>query len=296
MPTPFASASIMARQADRVGIFFGYFASFEVNSMKQLSLSLVVSLCLASAAHAEVVAHFPLDENGDSTVGGFVADTTNNVTFGGAGANANTGTSASFDGASSVIQHDWDSQLNPESFTLTLWAKSNGGAGAWNSPVTSRHDLFNEGETSQGYLIYDNNPSGVWTFWSGNGPDPGNWQVLDGPAVALDQWQHVAITYDDATEAKTLYVDGAVAATANDSITPNDTTPFNIGAGQDFGDGFWFVGDIDDIGLWNEALSAEQVQAVMSEGVGPFVPEPTVWAHLLVGLSTLLLLRRRAGR
>ncbi|MDP7442668.1 MAG: hypothetical protein QGI37_13095, partial [Verrucomicrobiota bacterium] len=47
----------------------------------------------------------------------------------------------------------------------------------------------------------------------------------------------------------------------------NDTTPFNIGAGQDHGNGFWFSGDLDDIGLWNRALSQDEIQGVMENGV-----------------------------
>ena len=193
------------------------------------------------------------------------------VEFGSEGANANTGTSATFNGTSSIIQHDWSADLNPESFTLALWARSDGGAGAWHSPVTSRHDLNNEGQASQGYLIYDNNPSGVWTFWSGNGDDPGNWQILNGPAVDIGEWEHIAITYDNEQEIKQLYINGELAVESNDSVFPNDTTPFNIGAGQDFGTGFWFVGDIDDIGLWDGALSEEDIIKVMEEGVASFV-------------------------
>jgi len=189
------------------------------------------------------------------------------VEFGSDGANGATGTSATFNGASSLIQHDWSADLNPESFTLALWAKSNGGAGAWNSPVTSRHDLYNEGEASQGYLIYDNNPAGVWTFWSGNGDVAGNWQILDGPAANLGEWDHLAITYDNESEMKKLYVNGELAVEANDSVFPNDTTPLNIGAGADFGGTFHFKGDLDDIGLWDRALSLEDIQAVMNNGV-----------------------------
>ena len=221
-----------------------------------------------------LVAHFPLDENGGSlTPGEFIASSLTDVEFGLKGANSNTGTSARFNGVSSIIQHDWSADLNPQSFTLSLWAKSDGGAGAWNSPVTSRHDLGSEGGTSKGYVIYDNDPSGVWTFWSGNGPDSGNWQVLDGPAVTLGEWEHIAITYDNVTELKKLFVNGEFAAESNDSVFPNDTTPFNIGAGQDFGDGFWFKGDLDDIGLWNRALSQEEIQVVMEQGVAAFAPE-----------------------
>ena len=221
----------------------------------------------ASLKAQNLIAHFPLDSDGDSSDGNFTASIVTDVEFGSEGANGATGTSATFNGASSLIQHDWSADLNPESFTLALWAKSEGGAGAWHSPVTSRHDLYNEGEASQGYLIYDNNPSGVWTFWSGNGDVAGNWQALDGPAVNLGEWDHLAITYDDESEMKKLYVNGELAVEANDSVFPNDTTPLNIGAGADFGGTFFFKGDIDDIGLWNRALSLEEIQGVMNNGV-----------------------------
>ncbi len=106
------------------------------------------------------------------SVGGFTASTVTDVEFGGEGANANTGTSAYFNGTSSLIQHDWIADLNPEeSFTLALWARSDGWAGAWHSPVTSRNDVNPD---SQGYIIYDNEPAGAWTFWSGNGAEDGN--------------------------------------------------------------------------------------------------------------------------
>ena len=118
----------------------------------------------ADAQDADLVAHFPLDEHGDSEIGDFWA-VVDDAEYDVPGANENTGTAARFDGWSSMIQHDWAEELNPESFTLALWARSEGGAGAWNSPVTSRHDLNPD---SQGYLIYDNQPTGAWTFWSGN--------------------------------------------------------------------------------------------------------------------------------
>ena len=100
-----------------------------------------------------LIAHFPLDSDGDSSDGNFTASVVTDVEFGADGATSNTGTSATFNGASSLIQHEWNAKLNPEeSFTLSLWAKSDGGAGAWHSPVTSRNDLNPD---SQGYIIYD---------------------------------------------------------------------------------------------------------------------------------------------
>ena len=202
---------------------------------------------LVSAGGTGLIAHFPLDSDGNSSDGGFTASTVTDVTFGTAGANANTGTSATFNGSSSIIQHDWIADLNPEeSFTLSVWAKSDGGAGAWHSPVTSRNDLNPD---SQGYIIYDNEPAGRWTFWSGNGTADGNWQTMDGPEATLGEWEHLTIVYDSAEEMKRLYVNGELALEQNDAVAENDTKPFNIGAGGDIGTAYFFKGDIDDIAL-----------------------------------------------
>ena len=92
-----------------------------------------------------LIAHFPLDENGNSTALGGLASKTTDGEFGSEGVNFNTGTSATFNVTTSIIQHD----LNPESFTLTLWARSEGGAGAWNSLVTSRHALADQDQARQ---------------------------------------------------------------------------------------------------------------------------------------------------
>jgi hypothetical protein len=130
--------------------------------------------------------------------------------------------------------------------------------------VTSRND---KNPDSQGYIIYDNEPSGAWTFWSGNGTVDGNWQTLDGPAVNVGDWDHLAITYDDVAEVKKLYVNGELAVESNDAVAENDTKPLNIGAGGDTGTAYFFKGDIDDIGLWNKALTQEEIQGVMNNGV-----------------------------
>ena len=214
-----------------------------------------------------LVAHFPLDSDGNSTNGEFTASTVTDVEFGSDGATANTGTSATFNGSSSIIQHDWIADLNPgDSFSLSVWAKSDGGAGAWHSPVTSRNDLNPD---SQGYIIYDNEPAGVWTFWSGNGTEDGNWQTMDGPVATMGEWEHLTIVYDstEGEEIKRLYVNGELAVESNDIVAENDTKPFNIGAGGDTGTAYFFKGDIDDLALWSRALSASEVADVHANGI-----------------------------
>ena len=231
---------------------------------KKTTLLCVALFSCLGMAHADLVSHWPLDGNANDIVGNHDGEVSGGVAFGAKGAAAHTGTAAEFNGLSSTITVPHSTELNPQSFTLALWARSNGGAGAWNSPVTSRHDLNPD---SQGYLIYDSKPSGVWTFWSGNGIKNGNWQTLDGPKVIVGKWQHIAITYDNATETKKLYVDGKFKVKQNEAVFPNDRTPFNIGSGSDYGGSYYFDGLIDDVALWDNVLTLKEIRDVMNNGV-----------------------------
>jgi len=229
----------------------------------------VMLLCVAlfsylGMARADLVSHWPLDGDANDIVGNHDGAVSGGVAFGAKGAVVHTGTAAEFNGLSSTITVPHSTELNPQSFTLALWARSNGGAGAWNSPVTSRHDLNPD---SQGYLIYDSEPSGVWTFWSGNGTKNGNWQTLDGPKVKVGEWQHIAISYDSTTETKKLYVDGKFKVKQNEAVFPNDRTPLNIGSGSDYGGSYYFDGFIDDVALWDNVLTLKEIRDVMNNGV-----------------------------
>ena len=236
---------------------------------KAMLLCVVLSFCLGMA-RADLVSHWPLDGDANDIVGNHDGAVSGSVAFGAKGAVVHTGTAAEFNGSSSTITVPHSTELNPQSFTIALWAKSNGGAGAWNSPVTSRHDLNPD---SQGYLIYDSEPSGVWTFWSGNGTKNGNWQTLDGPKVKVGEWQHIAISYDSTTETKKLYVDGRFKVKQNEAVFPNDRTPLNIGSGSDYGGSFYFDGFIDDVALWDNVLTLKEIRDVMNNGVPRGAPE-----------------------
>ncbi|MEZ5324836.1 MAG: LamG-like jellyroll fold domain-containing protein [Verrucomicrobiales bacterium] len=230
-----------------------------------------------------IVAYWPLDEEDGSDIvhdlvrgrEGAVTD----VLFGASGAHRYTGTAAYFDGANSRIQMAHSMDLNPLSFTLTAWAKPEGAGDEelWSSLVGSRYDLSDDGERSEGYAIQGPSADGVWSFWSGNGGEDGNWQLLDGPKVTTGKWQHIAVRYDDSLQRKELFVNGKSVAAQNARIEPNTATPFNIGAGEDFGTDHWFEGYVDELALFRTALSASDINYIYVNGVQSYIEGVSVF-------------------
>ena len=232
-------------------------------------LAWLVLALLPAPAVAGLVAHWPLDGNADDVLGNHDGSASA-VVFGAAGAAAHTGTAAEFNGSSSTITVPFDTALNPESFTLSMWVNADS-TGGFASAVTSRDDV--SGPITHGYVVY-NNSAGNWDFWTGDG-DAG-WDTTPGPAVNVGSWTHLAISYDDTTDTKTLFVNGAVA---NTDTTPQsgptqyaqngtrESEDLHIGSGADSGTSFYFDGLIDDVALWDEPLTLAEIQDVMNNGV-----------------------------
>ncbi len=244
--------------------------------MKAFSKFLISCLSLGSC-HAELVAHWPLDTDAVDATGnghdGAVVD--GNVNFGESGANANTGSAASFPDTGH-IDIPFDEALNPSSFTVALWANA-ASSGGFASPITSRDDVGG-GASTHGFIIYNDN-GGNWNFWTGDG-NPG-WDNLNAGPVSIGTWTHLAISYDAVTETKNFYVNGVLAATdtAADQYSPNGTVEMealHIGSGQDDGANFYFDGQIDDIGVWDEALDEAVIQSIMDNGISSGLPDPAL--------------------
>ncbi|QDU55886.1 LamG-like jellyroll fold domain-containing protein [Aeoliella mucimassa] len=229
--------------------------------------ALVVALiCGGSMVQAELpslVSHWDLDANANDSFGSNNG-TPSGVSFGAVGANANTGTAATFNGTDSTILVPFSQELNPESFTVSLWARPTNTTG-YRSPITSRDD------GTFGYIVYVS-PSGTWEFWTGDG-DPG-WTSIGGATVAGDSWAHLAISFDASSGTKSLYLDGALmASTTTQGYSPNglvEMEDLHIGSGSDAGNEFFFEGDIDDVGVFKGALTPSEIQNVANNGVGSF--------------------------
>ena len=77
------------------------------------------------------------------------------------------------------------------------------------------------------------------------------------------QWHHVGFVYDMDTFHRLLYVDGVLVAEDTTVVSgmPSDGG-LHIGASKDLDAASFFSGMIDDVRIYNQALTAEQIEAL----------------------------------
>lgn len=115
-------------------------------------------------------------------------------------------------------------------------------------------------------------------------------EVAGDNTVPLNEWIHIAATYDIANNDIVIYKNGEIVANGQDqtfsapSIENLDSLFVGIGANNN-GGGEWLHGLIDDLRVYDGLLTQAEIQALA------LVPEPASLG--LLGLGGLLALRRR---
>ncbi|MBN1361817.1 MAG: hypothetical protein JW993_14570 [Sedimentisphaerales bacterium] len=243
-----------------------------------IGLALVLSLALASSASAELVAWWKMDE----TSGNVVADSSGNgidgVLEGGAAIVNDPERGPVFQqndvAANYVSIADPGGLLNfsssgphQGSATIAAWVKS---AGTW----TNHDAIFSQGEWDDGISLSikgDTSPAGqLWLAGDGTHSVTFRSDV----AVPTEGWHHVAATFafDGANTVVTLYLDGQATgfSQGNGTIPGQVSAPVGgisrIGLEDRNGSApRWpFNGSIDDVRIYDTALSQAEIQDVMA--------------------------------
>lgn len=142
--------------------------------------------------------------------------------------------------------------LNPTGpFTIEAWVRPTSVTRGdnWRSPV----GCFSGWGVSPaaGWFFYQS-PSDTWIWVEKGG---GVW--VGGVPIRKNQWDHLVASFDGTTV--TFYVNGVNSGSANAADAPvNANNPFCIGQrGDNYG---YFDGNVDEVALYTNALSAAQIQ------------------------------------
>ncbi len=174
------------------------------------------------------------------------------------------GNALDFNGADSRVRVPSSSSLNVTSaMTLSGWIRPTDTQGGWRTIMQKETDTyFLNASNSNGPL----RPSGGAVIGGGV-----NW--ISGPTSSpVNTWTHVALTYDGTTIR--LFVNGTqVASTPQTGAISTTNDPLWIGGNSPYGE--YFEGLIDEVRVYNRALSAADIQADMNTSLVPTAPDTT---------------------
>ena len=250
------------------------------------SVSTVVALLLASFASnlvaqslcapspAGLVSWWQAESNALDSVGGNNGQLQTGASF----AAGKVGTAFSFDGLNSKVDlGDPASLAFTNSFSIEGWIWVN------SAPTVSQ---------GHGQILYRGDPrfcldpyflsvevSGSLKFHIEDAQDtvPCGVDLQAGP-LPLHQWKHVSAVFDGASGAMQIYVDGVLSAQTNTAVRPfaalinGGTAIGNLSVGQN---GQSFDGLIDELAVYNRALTAAEIDAIYSSGAAGKCAGPT---------------------
>ena len=118
-----------------------------------------------------------------------------------------------------------------------------------------------------GYAMRLRNTGDIWFRL---GSEPGTQYDVYGPANSYTNgvWTHVAGTFDSASGAAKLYVNGVLAAQTTYAITNNATATHLLFAKENKAANEPYAGLLDDVRVYDHALTSNEIVTVMAGGGG----------------------------
>jgi hypothetical protein len=158
------------------------------------------------------------------------------------------GNALNFNGTNALVTINNAASLQlTTGMTLEAWVYPTVTGPWWGDVIYKGNDNY--------YLDGTSNPSG---FPAMGGTLPNAPPLYGTGGLALNTWAHLAATYDGAT--MRLYVNGVqVASRAQTGAIETSTNPLQIGGDSIYGQ--YFTGRIDEVRIYNRALSATQIQS-----------------------------------
>ena len=159
-----------------------------------------------------------------------------------------------FDGAVDYVDMEDALDLN-SSFTISSWIKR--GTGSTDTSIVSKRDAA----YTEGY-DYKITSTGHFEMSWKNGSTQ---TITSNVVIPQDEWHHVAISYSGGTA--NLYIDGVLDKTASLSAPLATTQSFYIAAAGKNTPTAHFQGNIDEVRVWDTALTVDQLRYIMNQEI-----------------------------
>ena len=150
--------------------------------------------------------------------------------------------------------------IGNSNYTISIWVKS---------AVLNTGGYIGWGEYGSNNRVnaFRTNNDGIQNYWWGND------LIHSSPALnLLNQWHHAVVNYNGTN--RTIYFDGALLKTDTPG-TPNSTASnFAIGRTAPLYREF-FNGTLDDLSIWNRALTLDEISYLYNSGIPTIPASPT---------------------
>ncbi|MYX73736.1 LamG domain-containing protein [Streptomyces sp. SID3915] len=190
------------------------------------------------------------------------------ATYHGSPATGSTGVSGkavTFDGTDDYADTGRPVLNNQRSFAVSAWAKLSKNKPAGGAVIAAQTGTFRPGFELYYSAAYDR-----WVFnqYTADTTDAGIVRAIQpaGTTARAGEWVHLAGVFDATADQLTLYVNGSPAGTATAARTWYAGGPVRIGATSLNGStASFFPGQIDDVRLFDRAVSAEEVSQLFKQ-------------------------------
>ena len=208
---------------------------------------------------------------GQSLTGGAIAEQLLVNTYG-----------VSVDGTNDQVDIAYNSSLKPLTYmTVAGWAYPTAhqnwsklacfawASSGWSAPYSAWSLTLDNGSVGDGKPMWEMATPDTEDFSGKNFGTGGNaWiRITSDTALNTDEWSHIAATYDG-SDAK-LYVNGSETATGSrtGAIHYNANESVTLGGGADYQNQDMYAGYLDEVAIWDVALSAADITAIYNSGL-----------------------------
>jgi hypothetical protein len=190
-----------------------------------------------------------------------------------------SGSALHFDGIDDAVRVARSNSLEQPKVSLAAWVKLDSGSEASWATLIKKTYANDSGPVWGSYSLQlspDGAAANAVTFFTGT--SSGGDSLTSSALLPVNQWVHVAGTYDPAAGQKRLYINGQLVASrvVSAPLVYDTSSGGDLYLGRDPGPGEAFKGAMDNAGVWGRALSSAEVTALVngSGNDGRFTKHP----------------------